>query len=94
MRSIIISFVLELSVISLLIFGFINENKLINFEERQKNYIKKLRKACVKNNVGFFKFLKIVFLCSITKEEKIDELREKLFPQNNRKIEEGGQDNV
>lgn len=79
MRSIIISFVLELSVISLLIFGFINENKFINFEERQKNYIKKLRKACVKNNVGFFKFLKIVFFVFHNKRGKNRRIKRKTF---------------
>lgn len=80
--------VAEAVIVFLLIVGFINEDKIIEFEQRQIEYGKKLKRACAKLNVGFFKFIKILFLAIITPEDRIEELRHKLFPEeeNNKEV--------
>lgn len=81
--------VAEAVMVFLLIVGFINEDKIIEFEQRQIEYGKKLKRACVKLNVGFFKFIKILFLAIVTPEDRIEELRHKLFPEeekNNKEV--------
>ncbi len=81
--------VAETVMVILLIIGFINEDKIIEFEQRQIEYGKRLKQACVKLDVGFFKFIKILFLAIVTPEDRIEELRHKLFPEeekNNKEV--------
>lgn len=74
--------VLELIVVVSLIIGFINEDKIIGFEQKHVNYIKCVKRACNRLNVGSLKFLKILFLAMITPEKEIESLKIRLFPKS------------
>lgn len=56
--------VFELIVIALLIYACVWEEKLIVFEERVSKDISGIRHACKRQNIGFFKFLQMLFACA------------------------------
>lgn len=99
MNQIIASTIFEAVIVILLIVGFVNEEKFIEFEQSQIRYIKALKRACKIQNIGFWEFIKIVFLTAITPVNKLDELREKIYKNKadkakKLKVKKGGQNNV